>query len=255
MMSYQPPYRITTKITHFLTNIAEILGEIKYIDSKLNTPKLRKINKIKTITGTLQIEGNSFSEQKVSAVLEGKRVLSTPKELAEVQGAIAVYEQFPHYDCYNIDHLLKAHQLMMGQILTRAGHFRTQSVGVYGKEGVTHIAPPANMVSGLMAELFDWLQQSAEHPLISSSIFHYEFEFIHPFIDGNGRMGRLWQTLILNNWKPLFQTIPVESVIRDYQQDYYHALQQSGNDGESTVFIEFMLQVILESIQQVTESI
>lgn len=251
-MSYQPPYRITPQITHLLAATAELLGEIKSLDAKLNTPKLRKKNQIRTITGTLQIEGNSFSEDKVTAVLEGKRVLGTPKELAEVQGAIAVYEQLPQYDCFKMKHLLKAHELMMGQILTHAGRFRSKAIGVYGKKGVTHIAPPANRVSGLMADLFNWLQRTDEHPLISSSIFHYEFEFIHPFIDGNGRMGRLWQTVILNRWKPVFQSVPVESVIRDHQQDYYHALQQTGSDGESTVFIVFMLQVILEAVQKVS---
>jgi len=250
-MTYQPPYCMTPKIIHLLTDIAEILGEIKSMGSKLNTPKLRRENQIKTITGTLQIEGNTFSEDKVTAVLEGKRVAGTLKELAEVKGAIAVYEQLQHYDCHNIKHLLKAHQLMTGEILTHAGEFRTKTVGVHGNKGVTHIAPPADRVSGLMADLFDWLQHTTEHPLISSTVFHYEFEFIHPFIDGNGRIGRLWQTLILCRWKSVFQTVPVESVVRDYQQDYYLALQQSGSDGESTVFIEFMLEVILKSIQEI----
>jgi len=257
-MYYQPPYRITTKIVHLLTDIAERLGEIKSINSEMNTPQLRKKNQIKTITGTLQIEGNTFSEEKVTAVLEGKRVLGTPKEIAEVKGAIAVYEKLGQYDCHNIKHLLYAHQVLMGQILTHAGQFRTKAVGVHGKKGVTHIAPQANRLSGLMTDLFNWLKHTEEHPLISSSVFHYEFEFIHPFIDGNGRMGRLWQTLILSKWKPLFQTVPVESTIRDYQQDYYHALKQSGVDGESTAFIEFMLVIILKSIQrpdQVTDHV
>jgi len=249
-MTYQPPYRITVKITNLLADIAEMLGKIKAIDSIRNTPKLRKKNQIKTITGTLQIEGNTLSEEKVTALLEGKRVLGTPKEIAEVQGAIAVYEQLPRYNCCNMDHLLEAHQLMMGQILTRAGQFRSESVGVYGEEGVSHIAPLADRVPVLMAELFAWLRQTKEHPLISSSVFHYEFEFIHPFIDGNGRIGRLWQTLILSKWKPLFYMIPVESVIRDYQQDYYQALQQSGCEGESTIFVEYMLKVILQTIQE-----
>ncbi len=249
-MIYTPPYCVTTKITHLLTEIAEMIGEIKSIEAQLNTPELRRANKIKTITGTLQIEGNTFSEEKVTAILEGKRVLGTPWEIAEVKGAIAVYEQLQHYDCNSMEHLLNAHQLMMGQILTHAGQFRTKAVGVQGKKGVTHIAPPANRVSGLMADLFDWLKYTEEHPLITSSVFHYEFEFIHPFIDGNGRMGRLWQTLILSKWKPLLQTVPMESVIRDHQQEYYRTLEESGRDGESTIFVEFILQVILQSIQE-----
>lgn len=250
-MRYQPPFSITEKIIHLIASIAECLGEIKPNQQNINTPTLRKINRIKTITGTLQIEGSSLNEKQVTAVLEGKRVLATVRELAEVQGAISVYEKIGQYDYKNINHLLDAHQLLMGDILTSAGQFRRGNVGVSGKKGVTHVAPPADRVVALMDDLFQWLHRAETHPLILSCVFHYEFEFIHPFTDGNGRLGRFWQNVILHDWKAVFTLIPIESVVRDYQQGYYAALEQSGQEGDSTLFIEFMLAVILKSLQDV----
>lgn len=249
-MSYQPPFAITDKIIELIADISNELGKMEHLQHSPQAPKLRKVSQIKTITGTLQIEGNTLNEQQITAVLEGKPVLGTMREITEVEGAIEVYKQVTQYDYNNIDHLLDAHRILMGDLLKRAGNFRTESVGVSGAEGVTHIAPPAHRVSGLMADLFQWLQTTNSHPLIASSVFHYEFEFIHPFVDGNGRVGRLWQYLILYQWNSVFSLIPVENIIKAEQQNYYRALQESGAAGESTTFIEFMLQVILQTIQQ-----
>ena len=212
---------------------------------------MRKINRIKTITGTLEIEGNTLGIEKVTAILEGKRVLGTQKEIAEVQGAIKAYDALDSFDYTDINDILKAHKILMGDILTNAGNFRVTDVGVGGKEGVVHIAPPYTQVSNLMHNLFNWLKRSDIHPLIKSSIFHYEFEFIHPFTDGNGRIGRLWQNLILYKYKPIFNSIPIESVVREHQKEYYKALEESGSVGESTPFIEFMLNAILITCKSV----
>jgi len=248
-MSYQPPFTITSEIIDLVSQISEKIGEVQR-DFSSASPQLRKQNRIKTITGTLQIEGNTLTEEQVSGILEGKRVMASVRELAEVKGAIVAYEQLANLNPLSLDDLLQAHNLMMGDLLNRAGQFREKSVGIYKGKEVVHVAPPAHQVSGLMAELVDWLQVTDCHPLISSSIFHYEFEFIHPFVDGNGRMGRLWQTLLLSRWKPLFNTLPLESVIKDNQQDYYDALGQADDLADSTHFIVFMLQAILKTLDQ-----
>jgi len=250
-MIYKPPYIITSKILALVSDIVERLGDIKYLESQINTPQLRKINRIKTITGTLQIEGNTFTEEKVTAILEGKRVLGTLKEVSEVLGAIKAYDKLDRYSYKQLKDLLDAHQLLMGDILTHAGDFRVNNVGVHSASEVIHIAPPASRVPTLMQELFNWLKTTDEHPLVVSSVFHYEFEFIHPFSDGNGRMGRLWQSVILHHWKPIFSFIPIESVVRDNQDRYYQALEEAGSLGESTPFVEFMLEMILESIENI----
>ncbi len=246
-MSYQPPFTITTEIIDLISAVSEQVGFVQrdFLDA---SPQLRKENRIKTITGTLQIEGSTLTEEQVSAVLDGKPVLASVRELAEVQGAIAAYDRLNELNPYKLDDLLEAHRLMMGDVLNRAGSFRNKQVGVYKGKEVVHVAPPAHNISGLMAELFDWMQQADAHPLIVSSVFHYEFEFIHPFIDGNGRMGRLWQTLMLAQWKPLFVDMPLESVIKAHQQDYYQALGSADSDADSTVFIIFMLKAILQTL-------
>ena len=245
MIQYKPPFTITPKILDLVSKITEYATKLEMLEPQTVSPTLRKVNKIKTITGTLEIEGNTLGIEKVTAILEGKRVLGTATEIAEVQGAIKVYDELENFDYKNIDHILKAHKIFMGEILTKAGTFRTKDVGVGGRGGVVHIAPPSAQVPNLMSDLFSWLQNSDIHPLIKSSIFHYEFEFIHPFIDGNGRIGRLWQSLILYSWKNIFSKIPIESVIRDTQKSYYKALEDSGSLGESTPFIEFTLEAIL----------
>lgn len=248
-MTYQPPFDITPAILNQVSLISEKIGELQFRESYLS-PQLRKTNKIKTITGTLQIEGNTLTEAQVSAILDGKRVLGSARELAEVHGAIVAYEQLNQFEPVSIEAFLKAHALLMGDVLKNAGQFRGQSVGIHQGGQVIHVAPPAHQVSGLMADLLTWLKQSEHHPLISSSVFHYEFEFIHPFMDGNGRMGRLWQTLILSRWKPMFQFLPLESIIRDHQKAYYEALAQADSDANATAFITFMLDAILQTIDK-----
>lgn len=248
-MSYIPPFTITADIVNLVANISEQVGQLNA--SLLNvSPQLRKQNRIKTITGTLAIEGNTLSEEQITAIIEGKPVLGSVRELAEVKGAIAAYEALIHFKAHNLDDLLAAHGLMMADILTSAGQFRHKAVGIHKGGEVHHVAPPAHKVSGLMADLMQWLQQAKDHPLITSCVFHYEFEFIHPFADGNGRMGRLWQTLILSQWHPLFLSLPLESMIKDHQAQYYQALEQADEQADSTVFIHFMLSTIAKTLSQ-----
>jgi len=246
-MTYQPPFTITTEIIDLISAVSEQVGFVQR-DLLDASPQLRKANRIKTITGTLQIEGSTLTEEQVSAVLDGKPVLASVLELAEVQGAIAAYDKLNELDPYKLDDLLEAHRLMMRDVLNHAGSFRNKQVGIYKGKEVVHVAPPAQQISGLMAELFAWVKRSDAHPLIVSSVFHYEFEFIHPFMDGNGRMGRLWQTLMLARWKPLFVDMPLESVIKAHQQEYYKALGCADSAADSTVFITFMLKAILQTL-------
>jgi len=251
MSGYKPPYSITSKMLSLATEIGEALTKLEYEEKKIITPQLRKINRIKTIAGTLEIEGNFIGEEKITAIIEGKRVLGTYEEILEVEGAIEAYRAFESYRFDSLEDLLKAHKLMMHKILRTAGSFRGVNVGVGNSEGVTHVAPPHGVVPELMQQLFGWLQESDEHLLIKSCVFHYEFEFIHPFSDGNGRIGRLWQSIILYHWRRVFNAIPTESIIKEHQQRYYQALETAGSIGESTPFIEFMLEVILETIHKV----
>ena len=248
-MGYMPPFTISTEILNLVADISQQVGRLDA--SELNaSPRLRKQNRIKTITGTLAIEGNTLTEEQVTAIVDGKPVLGSVRELAEVKGAIAAYEALPALQPDNLKDLQTAHGLMMSDVLINAGEFRNRAVGIHKAGEVHHVAPPAHQVSGLMADLIQWLQQAKEHPLITSSVFHYEFEFIHPFSDGNGRMGRLWQSLILSRWHPLFLSLPLESVIKDNQQRYYQALEQADQQADSTPFIHFMLTVIAQTLAQ-----
>lgn len=248
-MRYNPPYTLTTKIVNLVSEISELIADVKYADKTRNTLKLRKKNRIRSITGTLQIEGNSFDEEKVTGVVNGKTVLGTMRELEEVKGAIEAYEHLERYDYKNEKDLLLAHSHLMQNLLHSAGTYRNNSIGVGGEEGVTHVAPPPGRVPELMGMLFDWLANTEENLLIASCVFHYEFEFIHPFSDGNGRIGRLWQTVILTRFKDFFAYMPIESVVRDHQEGYYLALEASGSVGESTPFVEFMLGIIAKSLR------
>ncbi len=248
---YTPPYAITTKTVNLISQISKELTKLEFNSPQAVTPMLRKKNRIKTLAGTLEIEGNFLGEEKITAILDGKRVLGTMRELAEIEGAINAYENIENYKHDDMDSLLGAHKLLMSGILTTAGNFRFVNVGVGSKEGVSHVAPPYDRVPELMHDLFGWLKNSDEHPLIKSCVFHYEFEFIHPFSDGNGRIGRLWQSVILINYNQLFASLPTESIVRDHQEQYYDALEKSGELGESTPFVEFMLEMILEAINKV----
>lgn len=249
MNNYTPPYKITSKILKLSTQISEELTKLQFTGTQKINPMLRKKNRIKTLAGTLEIEGNFLGEEKITAILDGKRVLGTVKELAEVQGAIKAYEKLDSYRYFELDDLLQAHKILMDEILITAGSFRSVNVKV-GE----HIAPQSNMVNELMINLFSWLKNSDEHMLLKSCIFHYEFEFIHPFSDGNGRIGRLWQSVMLNSFNPIFSLLPTESIVRDYQEEYYKAIEDSSELGESTPFIEFMLEMILKSIQTTLKS-
>lgn len=248
-MPYQPPFTITPEILNLVADISQQVGRLD-VCALNSSPQLRKQNRIKTIAGTLAIEGNTLTEEQITAIVDGKPVLGTVRELTEVKGAIVAYDALPTFLPGNISDLLAAHGLMMRDILVNAGAFRSKAVGIHKAGVVHHVAPPAHQVSGLMAELTRWLQQAKDHPLITSSVFHYEFEFIHPFSDGNGRMGRLWQTLILSRWHPLFLSLPLESVIKEHQQQYYQALEQADQHADSTPFIHFMLSVIAQTLTQ-----
>ena len=250
MSNYKPPYTITSNILKLTSEISELISDIKYIDKTYSTLTLRKKNRVRSITGTLQIEGNTFDEEKVTSVINGKRVLGTMREIEEVKGAIKAYDYIDKYNYKDEKDLLKAHEILMNNLLENAGKYRHSNVGVGGKDGVTHVAPPPNMVPQLMGDLFGWLKSTDEHLLIVSCIFHYEFEFIHPFNDGNGRIGRLWQSVILKSFKDFFSFIPIESMVRSNQQKYYKALEDAGSMGESTPFIEFMLEIISKSLQE-----
>jgi Fic family protein len=250
-MKYNPPYTITTKIIDLISQISLNIGKLEAIDNSSTMPLLRKVNQIQTITGTLQIEGNTLDEERITALIEGKRVLGKVDEIAEANGAIALYKSLESLNYQDEQELLNSHSVLMHELLKHSGEYRTSDVGVGGKDGVVHVAPPSSQIPKLMSDLFAWLKSTNDHPLIVSSVFHYEFEFIHPFIDGNGRMGRFWQSLILYHWNNYFSVIPIESIIRDKQQEYYDVLEQCGSDGESTLFIEFVLQSILEAIDKV----
>jgi Fic family protein len=230
-------------MVNLISSISEELTRIEFNQKEIITPYLRKKNRIKTLAGTLAIEGNFMGEERITAILEGKPVLGTALELAEVEGAINCYKELEKYQFDDIDSILKSHQILMHGILKRPGTYRTVNVGVGN-----HVAPQNHLVPGLMADLFEWLKHSDEHPLIKSSVFHFEFEFIHPFSDGNGRIGRLWQTVILYNWKKVFNALPIESIVKECQQEYYDALDISSKTGKGTYFVEFMLGVILKTV-------
>ena len=249
---YVPPYRITPNILRCVERIGEALGKLRLDSESATVPILRRGNRIKTIQASLAIEGNTLSLEQVTAVIAGKRVLAPPREIQEVRNAFAAYEELPHWSVHSRTDLLAAHGLMMAGLVDEIGCFRSGGVGIQRGKKVVHVAPPAARVPGLIDDLLAWLEKTDEHPLVASCVFHYEFEFIHPFLDGNGRLGRLWQTLILSHWRPIFAMLPVETIIRDRQQDYYAALGQSDHAADATAFIEFMLNAILRAIEEST---
>ncbi|MEI8237694.1 MAG: Fic family protein [Methylococcaceae bacterium] len=217
-------------------------------------PELRRGNRLRTIQASLAIEHNSLSLEQVTAVLEGKRVLGLPREIQEVRNAFAAYEQLPSFQPYKLKHVLTAHgQLMLG-LVDDAGQWRHSGVGIYRDKQLMHMAPPASQVPRLMGDLLAWLETMPVHPLVASCVFHYEFEFIHPFSDGNGRMGRLWQTLILSQWKAELAYLPVETVIRHQQAQYYAALSAADKASDATGFVEYMLKALLSAMQEVVEA-
>lgn len=253
-MSYTPPFTITDEIMTLVADIAERVGHLTATVDQMPAPHLRKENRIRTIQSSLAIESNSLSLDQVTAILEGKRVLGAPNEIKEVKNAIDAYELLLELNPYKPEELLKAHKLMMSDLVRENGRFRSGGVGVFNGEKCIHLAPPASRVPMLIADLFEWVKTTKVHPLVSSCVFHYEFEFIHPFADGNGRMGRMWQTLLLIQWKPIFAWIPVETIVKEHQQEYYAAIAQSDDKGNSTTFIVFMLRCLMRAIDEMRES-
>ena len=251
---YTPPFEITSKIIELISNISEKIGEINSLQDSPYHVKLRKENRIKTIHSSLAIENNSLSLKQITAIIDGKRVLGNPNEIQEVKNSIQAYDLLLSLNPYKEKDLLKAHKLMMQDLVERNGKYRTDGVGIFDGEKVVHMAPPADRVSELMGDLFEWLKTSDAHPLIKSCVFHYEFEFIHPFQDGNGRMGRLWQTVILKEWKEVFAWLPVETLIKENQKEYYKVLGASDSAANSTKFIEFMLALILNTIEEIIKA-
>ena len=247
---YTPPYRITPIILHCIEQIGEALGKLRIHPDSAIVPLLRRGNRIKTVQASLEIEGNTLNLEQVTAILDGKRILGMPREIQEVRNAFAAYEELPNWTPHSRKDLLAAHGLLITGLVDEAGRFRSGGVGIHRGRQVVHVAPPSDRVPALINDLLTWLKKTDEHPLVASCVFHYEFEFIHPFQDGNGRLGRLWQTLILSRWRPVFAMLPVESIIRDRQRDYYTALGQADHAADATAFIEFMLNAILQAIEE-----
>lgn len=245
----KPPYQITEEILKLVVKISERLGEIKATHLYKPPTELRKKNRIKTIQSSLEIEGNTLTEEQITALLNDKRVIAPQKDILEVQNAIKVYEQLHQFSPHKLKDLEKAHKILMQSLITDAGKLRLKNVGIVKGSKVEHLAPTGSLVKGLMNDLFDYLKNDNEIILIKSCVFHYEFEFIHPFIDGNGRMGRLWQTLILMQEYPVFEYLPIESLIKENQEEYYRVLSLSDKTGESTPFIKFMLGIILQTLE------
>ncbi|MBQ4025456.1 MAG: Fic family protein [Treponema sp.] len=251
---YTPPFTITSKSIDLISKISEKIGEMNFLTSESQHVNLRKKNRIKTIHSSLAIENNSLSIEQITAIIDGKRVLGAPNEIQEVKNAVQAYELLLTLDSTSEKDLLRAHGIMMKDLVSRAGKYRNDGVGIFDGKEVVHVAPPAERVPLQMADLFEWLKTSDAHPLVKSCVFHYEFEFIHPFQDGNGRIGRLWQSAILKDWRNIFAWLPVESLIKEKQAEYYSALNVSDTSADSTFFIEFLLGLILSTIEDILES-
>lgn len=247
---YKPPFTMTDEITNLVIEIAEMAGMIALTEDLSRNPILRRENRIHSIYSSLAIERNSLSIGQVSDVIDGKRVLGPPKDIREVQNAYDAYEMLTQLNPYSITDLLTAHKIMMLDLVKEAGIFRSGGVGVYAGENLIHAGTPPQYVADLISGLFRWLKESKLHPLIKSCIFHYEFEFIHPFADGNGRTGRMWHTLILAKWKKFFLWLPIETLIHEKQEAYYEAINTANTDGESTIFVNFMLGLIKQALEE-----
>lgn len=254
MKNKTPPFEINETMLADVVKISELVGRVGSTVSLSASPTLRRQNRIKTIYSSLAIEQNTLSLEQVTAVLSGKRVLAPPKDIAEVKNAYEIYDHLNQLNPYSVEDLLSAHLVMMRGLIEEAGEFRSRPVGVVDSEGnILHFGTLPQYVPSLVEQLMDWTQSSPLPMLIKSCVFHYEFEVIHPFSDGNGRMGRLWYTLLLSQWNPLFAWLPVESIIHDHQQEYYDAINRSNAEGEGTAFIEFMLGVIKEALEEVSK--
>ncbi len=252
MSKYKPPFHVTDRIVSLIAEISEQVGRITVLQEGTMSPRLRRENRIRTIYSSLAIEHNSLSLGQVTAILDGKRVLGNPNEIKEVQNAYEAYEMMLRLDPLSEDDLLKAHMLMMNGLISENGRFRSGGVGVFEGEALVHMAPPAKFVPEHIHNLFVWYEQSELHPLIKSAVFHYEFEFIHPFADGNGRLGRMWHSLLLGNWKELFFWLPMEELIQSRQSEYYETLGAADRQADSAGFVELMLEIIRDSLLEIT---
>jgi Fic family protein len=252
--NYFPPFHLTDEIAELSIEIGELIGMVSVNAGLSPDPRLRRENRIRTVYSSLAIEQNTLSLDQVTDVIDGKRVRGPPKDIREVKNAYEAYERMELFDPCSMDDLLAAHRLMMQDLVTEAGRFRTGNVGIFREGQLIHAGTPAAYVPEVMAQLFAWLRESGLHPLIKSCVFHYEFEFIHPFADGNGRTGRFWQSLILQRWKPIFAWLPVETLIRERQEEYYAALNAANSQGESTAFVAFMLSVIRDALEELRQN-
>lgn len=245
----KPPYSITGKILKLVASISEKIGEVTSFRLSKPPTELRKKNRIKTIQSSLEIEGNSLSIEQITDIVENKAVIGPKKDILEVKNAIAVYNHLNRLNPYSFDSFCEAHGILMNGLIESAGKLRSKSVGIVKGSKLAHVGPKSELLRSLLNDLFKYLEYDDDMILIKSCVFHYEIEFIHPFTDGNGRMGRLWQTLILKEAHPVFEYLPIESLIKIKQNQYYEALEISDKKGESTTFIEFMLEIIFESLE------
>jgi Fic family protein len=251
-MGYIPPFGLTDEMMQMVSDTSELLGRIKGLENLEKLPRLRRTGRIKTIHSSLAIENNTLTIEQVTDIIDGKRVLGPPDEILEVKNAHAAYKELENIDAANMKDMLRVHKIMMNGLVEESGRLRTVGAGVFTSDGQkVHSAPEPVHLPGLISDLFEWIKTTKTHPLISSSVFHYEFEFIHPFRDGNGRMGRLWQTAILMRWKPVFEWIPVESIIRERQTEYYNAIRTSTKNTNSNEFIVYMLKAIHDAVEAI----
>jgi Fic family protein len=246
----KPPYNLTSEILKLVSEVSHKIGEVNASFLTKQSPELRKRNRIRTIQASLAVEGNTLSIDQVTAIIENKRVLGPTKDIKEVSNAIEVYKQLNKFNPFNEKNFLSAHKILMQGLIKNSGHYRNSGIGILKGSQITHLAPPASNISFLMKNLFNYLKKSNELILIKSCVFHYETEFIHPFSDGNGRMGRLWQTLLLMQQYSVFEFLPFETLISKNQKRYYQALSKCDKQGESTVFIEFMLSILSDSLDE-----
>lgn len=249
-----PPFKITNDILNLVYEIGELVGKISAEKEFEKNLTLRKENRIKTIYSSLAIEQNTLTLEQVTDVINGKRVLAPLKDIKEVQNAYEIYERLEELNENSMKDLLLAHKIMTSELIKESGRFRSKNAGVYQGEKLIHMGTLPEYIPELINNLFLWLKNSKEHPLIKAAVFHYEFEFIHPFQDGNGRIGRLWHSLILSKWKKFFAWLPIESLVQKYQKEYYRAINNSNKDGESTEFILFMLEIIKETLIELVET-